>query len=165
VATARGLPSADAHVINLVLARAGNRCRVLAETRQKLPVPCWPCRTQVSGFRGEGSGRDVVVRWFRPSFGVSRGGVGSRGRCCRCGPRFQGFAAIGQTATSSSALCVVSPFSSRQIPRPLWPIWATNLRVAGRRSTWDQIARKASPSLKSTKATEAAWQASQNTRF
>jgi hypothetical protein len=111
----------------------GSRCR------------CPLVRTEVSGFRGEGSGREVVAAGADQGFKVSR--------------------RWGQTATSSSALCVVSPFSSRQIPRPLLSIWATNLGVAGRRSTWDQIARKASPSLKSTRATEAAWQASQNTRF
>ena len=56
VATARGLPSADAHVINLVLARAVNRCRVLAEPRQS-----WPESDYVSTFRGEGVGPDLAA--------------------------------------------------------------------------------------------------------
>ena len=54
-------------------------------------------RTGVSGFRGRASrGRDVVVRRF--------------------GPRFRGFAAMGQTARSLSALCASST-SMQRSPR------------------------------------------------
>src|SRR5436309_7854800 len=49
------------------------RCRVLAERRQELLVPCRPCRTRLQGFPGRRSRRDVVAAQCGPRFKVSRG--------------------------------------------------------------------------------------------
>ena len=94
------------------------RCRFLAERRQELRCCAGPVGRgfEVSRLRGEGSGRDVVVR--------------------RCGPRFRGFAGRGSGAVALRLSTTLAP--------PL-PVRKTDLGVPGLGTSGDQIARKAAP--------------------
>jgi hypothetical protein len=57
-------------------------CRVLAGTRQELPVPCWACRTKFRGFAVRGSGRDVAASRFGPRFRRFAGMASARDVVC-----------------------------------------------------------------------------------